>query len=98
MDLSEEKFSISIKAKTEREGHYKNTTSSKDCTQRKHGCVCSNSSSAVVVDLHPPDQLRHQLLDGVRAQPAHLQDPLVGHTVRVLVALPHLSINQSINT
>lgn len=44
----------------------------------------------IVIDLHPVDQLSHQLLHGVRAQPADLQDALVVHAFRVLVTLHHL--------
>lgn len=44
----------------------------------------------VVVDLHFSDQLGHQLLHGLGAQPANLQHALVVHALRVLVALHHL--------
>ncbi|TNN45129.1 hypothetical protein EYF80_044668 [Liparis tanakae] len=33
----------------------------------------------VVIDIHPADQLGHQLLDRLGAQPADLQDALVVH-------------------
>lgn len=62
-------------------------------------CVCSNSSSyvVVVVDLHFADQLGHQLLDGLRAKSTDLQDALVVHALRVLVALHHLPIDDTIS-
>lgn len=44
----------------------------------------------VVVDLHFTDQLGHQLLHGLGAQPPDLQHSLVVHALRVLVALHHL--------
>lgn len=62
-------------------------------------CVCSDSITGIVVviDLHPADQLSHQLLHSVRTQSSDLQDALVVHTLRVLVALHHLThIDQSI--
>lgn len=53
--------------------------------------VCSDSIiSGVVIDLHPADQFSHQLLHGVRAQPSHLQDALMVHTVQILITLHHL--------
>lgn len=48
----------------------------------------------VVVDLHFADQLGHQLLHGLGAQPADLQDALVVHALRVLVALHHLQVSE----
>lgn len=55
------------------------------------GGVCSDGLfGVVVVDLHFSDQFGHQLLHGVRAQPANLQDALMVHAVCVLVALHHL--------
>lgn len=46
-------------------------------------CVCSSNiiGGGVVIDLHPADQLGHQLLHGVRAKPADLQDAIVVHTL-----------------
>lgn len=59
-------------------------------TENRGGGPSDSLFGVVVVDLHFCDQFGHQLLHGVRAQPANLQDALVVDAVCVLIALHHL--------
>lgn len=54
-------------------------------------CSWSSRFVRVVIDLDPADQFSDQLLHSVRAQSSHLQDAVVVHTLRVLIALHHLT-------